>query len=324
MQIGSNARLGDAAAGVFFNGGILKTVNTVSASRAAILGSQGGVFEVTTNTTSWSGNISGAGSLTKTGPALLILGGANTFSGNAVVEDGTLQVSSSGSLRFVVGGNGTNSALTGTGTAVIDGQFAFELAAASTVVGHSWKIVSDGLAASYGTSFLVTGFNGSGGNWTNATKGVNYVFAQSDGTLTVQSAGGNNYASWVSYWQALYPGFTNTAGAADPDGDGFVNDLEFAFDGNPAVGTPSLLTARRSGSEVKFNFVARKSPPGGVAYQLQATTNLATGPWTNSPVAVTNSLDQTGILIPTDYERREFIVPASGNRFFRVEALIAP
>lgn len=325
LQIGGNSRLGDAAGAVSFNGGTLRTINAVSSSRATTINAGGGAFEITTNTATWNGNIAGAGSLTKTGAATLILGGTNTHAGNTVVSEGTLELSSSGLLQFTIGGNGANNALLGTGTAVIGGWFAFNLSNASTTVGHSWTIVANTLANSYGTNFIVNGFNGSGGNWTNTTNGVNYVFSQSTGILTVQSGAANNYDSWVSYWQTVDPGFTNTSGAADPDGDGFSNDEEFAFDGNPTVGTAALMAASKTGTNAVFTYVARKTPPGGVSYQVQGTTNLAAGPWTNaSGLSISNSTNQSGINIPADYERKEFQVPVTNRHFYRVKAAIAP
>jgi fibronectin-binding autotransporter adhesin len=323
VQIGSNPRLGDAAGAVSFDGGTLRTIGTVTASRATTLSAGGGTFEITTNTTTWSGNISGAGGLIKTGVATLTLAGTNTHAGNTTVNEGTMQLSTNGSLRFVIGGNGTNSALLGTGTTVVNGQFAFDLSGASTTIGHSWTIVANSLTNSYGTNFIVSGFSGSGGNWTNTTNGATYVYTQSNSVLTVQSSA-NNYASWVSFWQGVNPGFTNTAGAADPDGDSFDNNEEFAFDGNPTVGTAALLTATKVGANAVFQWVQRKNPPGGVTYQVRGTTNLATGPWTNAVVTVTNSANTNGINIPADYERKEFQVPATNRSFYRVQAEIAP
>jgi hypothetical protein len=151
---------------------------------------------------------------------------------------------------------------------------------------------------------------------------VDYVFSQSSGNLTVVSTSSPTpYNAWVSYWQTNSAGFTNTAGTADPDGDQFDNNEEFAFDGNPTVGTPALLTATKSGTNTIFNYVARNS---GVTYQVRATTNLATGPWSNSLVTVSNSANTNGINIPADYTRKEFTVPGAGNEFYKVEASFTP
>jgi hypothetical protein len=172
----------------------------------------------------------------------------------------------------------------------------------------------------------VAGFTNSGGTWTCGSNGVTYQFVQSTGILSVAgSAPVSAYNSWLTN----YPGLgVNTNGTADPDGDGFSNDLEFAFDGNPTVGTASLLTVTRSGSNAVFNFVASTNP-AAVFYMVQATTNLSTGPWADDigvTASITNSANQTNpaILLAPDYVRREFTLPATNKSFYRVKATIAP
>lgn len=290
------------------------------------LGAANRTITVSNNLSTITGITSGGpgAGLTKTGTGTLALAGANTYSGDTTISNGSLHIATAGSLAFVIGGNGTNNSITGSGTLVANGAFAMDLSAASTNSGDTWTIVANSVGASYGTNFLVTGFNGAGGNWTNSTNGVDYIFQQSTGVLTVGAPATNNYASWVTYWQGVNPGFTNTAGTDDPDGDSFDNNKEFAFDGNPTIGTPALLKAVKSGTNAVFQFIARKNPPGGVTYQVEHTTNLAAGPWTNSSVTVSNATDQSGLNIPADYERREFTVPASGSDFFRVQATVAP
>ena len=259
------------------------------------------------------------GGFTKVGTGTLTLAASGTYGGNTVVEAGQLVLATSGSLAFFIGAPGTNNAVSGPGTALFQGSFLIDLAGASTNQGDSWTLVS-GAGKAYDGNFQVTGFSNNAGTWSLETNGVTYQFSQSSGALTVAGANTNAYNNWASYWQGVDPGFTNTAGTADPDGDGFVNDMEFAFDGNPTVGTPALLTATKAGANAVFRYVARNS---GATYEVQSAANLATGPWTNAPVTVTNSADTNNINLPADYTRKEFTVPASGSRFYRVRATLA-
>jgi len=138
-------------------------------------------------------------------------------------------------------------------------------------------------------------------------------------TGSVTSGSQTPYATWLT----SYPSLTGNAtlGTADPDGDGFNNDMEFAFDGDPTVPTSSLLTATSAAGNMTVTFVARKS---GTTYQVQSTTNLVSG-FTNNPVLVTVSTDQPGVLLPDQYERRQFTAPITGSKiFFRVVAEAVP
>ena len=131
------------------------------------------------------------------------------------------------------------------------------------------------------------------------------------------------YQNWVAYWTTQNASFSgNSTGSADPDGDGYVNDTEFAFDGNPTVPTASLLTASTSGGNMTVSFIARNTTPAGASYQVQETTNLTTG-FVSSNVTVSAPLDQSGLLLPDQYQRRQFTVPTTGSKkFYRVQATL--
>jgi hypothetical protein len=53
--------------------------------------------------------------------------------------------------------------------------------------------------------------------------------------------------------------------------------MEFAFDGNPTLGTPALIGAASSGASGVISFLALTNT-NSVSYAVQATTNLATSP----------------------------------------------
>jgi hypothetical protein len=236
---------------------------------------------------------------------------------NITVNGGLLELASSGSALFKIGANGVNNTISGAGSALFQGTFVIDLTSADTAPGSTWTLVS--VTSSSYPGFNVAGFTNSGGTWTRGTNGVTYQFVQSTGVLSV--AGGTPVSAYNS-WLTNYPSLTgtNAVGTADPDGDGFNNNLEFAFNGNPTIGTPALLVVSNVGGMANFSFMATTN---GVSYQPQSTTNLATGPWTNSPVSVTNAADQTGITPPlAGYVRKSFVTNASGSAFYRVVATI--
>lgn len=150
--------------------------------------------------------------------------------------------------------------------------------------------------------------------------GATPVYLSVNGTVTPTST---PYTTWLTN----YPSLTgnSTAGSADPDGDGFTNDAEFAFDGNPSVPTDALSQVVASGGNMTISFVARNTSPAGATYQVQSTTDLVAGFTDDGSVVVTPSAYQSGILIPADYERREFTVqlPAE-KKFYRIRATLVP
>ena len=126
------------------------------------------------------------------------------------------------------------------------------------------------------------------------------------------------YDSWASGYGLSG---TNAATTADPDLDGFNNNSEYFFDGNPTSSTPYLFQVTPSSTNAVFNWIQRNS---GVSYEVQTNstlTNVWTGP---AAVTISNSANQSGVLLTNDYMRKEFIVPASGKSFYRVKATIAP
>ena len=120
------------------------------------------------------------------------------------------------------------------------------------------------------------------------------------------------YSNWLTNYSSLTG--TNTNGTADPDGDGFINNVEYAFGGNPTVGTPALLVMASS----NISFIALSNAASN--YSVQNTTNLSTGPWTNYPVPLSNTAPPFPIPLPASYQGMGFTVPLTPgtNNFYRV------
>jgi autotransporter-associated beta strand protein len=115
----------------------------------------------------------------------LIISGANTtFVGNTTVTLGTLQLTDQGSLTFLIGANGVNNSIGGTGTADLNGTFNFNLVGAAA--SGSWNIVDvNNLTETYGSAFNVAGFTEvSQGLWTSDGGTGPYTFNESTGLLT--------------------------------------------------------------------------------------------------------------------------------------------
>ena len=120
------------------------------------------------------------------------------------------------------------------------------------------------------------------------------------------------YSNWLTNYSSLTG--TNTNGTADPDGDGFINNVEYAFGGNPTVGTPALLVMASS----NISFIALSNAASN--YTVQNTTNLSTGPWTNYSVPLSNTAPPFPIPLPASYQGMGFTVPLTPgtNNFYRV------
>lgn len=307
--------------GAISNGGIVKSgAGTMTLSGSNNLTANTTVSE---GTLAVNGIIVGTNTLTVgTGAALAGTGSAGTVTANgtfapgAAATNGTFTVTTAlsvpGDARFRVFGNAINDKVIASGGATLGGTVTVVVDTNYTPVsGNSYDLVDGAISGAPTLSLPAL----SGGlTW------VTNAFL-STGVLSVTGPT-NNYAAWLTNYPSLTG--TNALPAANPDGDPYANQAEFAFDGNPTIGSPAFLTAVKVGTNSVFNYVARKNPPGGVTYQLLATTNLAAGPWTNSAVTVSNSANQSGLNVPADYERKEFVVPASGRNFYRVEAVIAP
>jgi len=276
-------------------------------------------------------------------PTNSVIVSSNASLGGLGRIQGNITVSSNGILR--PGSGATNGLLTAQGALTVDSGGSVNLTidnmAAYGRISNSAPVINGTInVAASGSYVPATGnifqlFSGAiGGTPTlNVTplSNPNYVWVTNDFISTGQISVSNITPVLTPYqsWLTNYPTLSNTNGTADPDGDGFNNNLEFAFDGNPTVGTPALISAASSGASTVFSFLASTNT-ASVSYTVQSTTNLATVPWAdNSSVtaSITNSANQTNPAIPLapSYVRREFTVtPAGGNSFYRVKATIAP
>lgn len=107
-------------------------------------------------------------------------------------DSGTRTFTSTSKNIFTIGANGVNNKIYGSGPAVFNGTFEFNLAGASTNAGSGWTIV-DVTSQSFGSTFSVGNATGAtvvdngDGSWSlddAAGSGGKFLFNESDGTLS--------------------------------------------------------------------------------------------------------------------------------------------
>jgi hypothetical protein len=141
-------------------------------------------------------------------------------------------------------------------------------------------------------------------------------FASTGATTQTRAVSGtvaSAYDAWASSYSLTGADALPTA---DPDKDGINNNNEYAFGTNPTVSNASLLSATTTSGNMTVTWIERNS---GFTYAVQSTVNLATTGFANDG-AVTVVAGPTDPAPPTGYTRKQFTVPASSNKFFRVRA----
>ncbi len=133
------------------------------------------------------------------------------------------------------------------------------------------------------------------------------------GTVT----GGSVYDTWAGDY-GLDPA-TNGAPTADPDGDSFTNEQEYAFGTNPTAGDGSMTAIYVPADDLTVTWFERPD----VTYNVQSTADLgATGFANDGTVTVVDG--PTDPAPPTGYTRKQFTVPVSGQKFYRVTGTTSP
>ncbi|HIM39854.1 MAG TPA: autotransporter domain-containing protein [Methylophaga aminisulfidivorans] len=170
ISIGALANLGSGA--LTLDGGTLQTTSSFTSNRGTTLGASGGSFNIDAGITlTQSANISGSGSLTKTGEGTLVLSGSNnSFTGGTVVADGRLIALDGGAIAKA--GNITNNAIvefqiglnaseyhydqiSGTGSLIKSGAGNVVLNGNNTYTGGT--TISEGILSIGGTAGSITG-----------------------------------------------------------------------------------------------------------------------------------------------------------------------
>jgi fibronectin-binding autotransporter adhesin len=223
-------------------------------------------------------------SFTKDGAGTQSLAGVNTYTGNTLVNAGTLNLLDNAALSFRVT-NTANTTLSGAGTVVLDGDFAIDVSAV-TVTSKTWQLEDvASLQGAYGATFRVVSPDGTAwtdaGNdtWTLKSGQLEFTFSEATGTLAVKAGG---FSSWIASAEfGLAPADQDPQD--DPDQDGLSNLVEYALAGrNPATADGAAGTY--TNGTLSFTKRAEAAADAGISYQIQESDDLGVSDaWTEVP-----------------------------------------
>lgn len=336
-----------------------------------VISGSGGVRQAGTGTTTLSGNNTYSGSTNVTAGTLLVnvtqtgtgavtvssgatLGASGKMSG-AVTITGTLApgISGIGVLESGQVGatprtttiNGTlqieTDGAAGTPTDVLKSSGALTLGATSTL---DFNSIGTPLTAA---SYVIAGYGGTltgtFGTVTDLPPGYSLVYNFDDGVTSTNIALVRTATPFGSWIDTYYPGETNPAiigAAADPDGDGESNAVEFALGGTPNNGSsrarihPLTLDSDDGGTdkELLLTIAVRSGTPAftgtpspaathdGFTSTVQGSLDFATF---SAPVSVVTTVTTGLPAAPAGYEYRTFRLDGSdglpSKGFLRVQ-----
>ena len=184
LKVSADNNLGGGGSGLILDGGNLFVSRGFASSRAFSF-VKGGKIEVSKESMTLSGVLSGSGDWTKSGVGTLVLSGTNTYTGTVTLSQGTLRVGASNNL----GGGGSGVSLDG-GTLELTSSFAssksFSLSSVGTIDVGSNQITLSGVFSGFG-SFTKRG------SGTLVLSGVNTYSGGtvlSEGVLSISSSRG--------------------------------------------------------------------------------------------------------------------------------------
>jgi fibronectin-binding autotransporter adhesin len=166
---------GSSPSNLVLDGGTLQyTGANAGSNRGFTLGSGGGGVDVSsaTSTLTMSGTVAGSGALTKSGNGVLVLSGANTYTGGTVINAGVLRAGSTQAF-----GNGISS-----GPLTINGTGTLDLADFSSTLGALSGSGTINLGSSNATRLTISGGNPT---FTGIIAGAGGIIRSGGGTQTI-------------------------------------------------------------------------------------------------------------------------------------------
>ncbi len=301
-------------------------LGALTGSRNLALGSSTVSIGNNNSSTTYSGVLSGSGSLVKIGIGTLTLGGANNYDGGTTIRSGTLALGASNVLP--------NTNLTIDNATLDAATFSDTLGALALTSSASIQL---------GQAATLIFANSSAADWSGGTlniigtfvPGVSMRFGTNSSGLTasqlslVSSPGFTSFAldsngflttanNVVPYdaWKSQITNGMNLR-SQDADGDGSTNHQEFLFGTSPLVPAGSLVAVSPVGNtSLVLRWLQREN---GATYTLQQSATLAAEFWI--PATELPVLDPNQSGAPADYDFHTVTLPTSaGTRFFRIKA----
>jgi autotransporter-associated beta strand protein len=268
------------------------TISATTVNHSGTITLQGTSTGNTTLSAAIGSNVTGITQNSAT--SLMILSGANTYPGNLTVNAGLVRISNApdplnantgnDASTVTIAATGATLNLTYTGTDKVD----------KLVIGSTQQ--ADGVYGKVGSALPVIGISQITG----------------DGTLTVGTVTPPGFSSWITGTFANGTVAPAQQGqAADPDGDGVSNLLEYAIAGlDPTVpnGTPGTFAGNL------LSYSKRLPLDATLSYKIEQSVDLGVTPWAEVPAGVDYVNDGTTIsyALPTTLPRNFIRLKVTG------------
>ncbi|HUA64837.1 MAG TPA: autotransporter-associated beta strand repeat-containing protein [Alphaproteobacteria bacterium] len=127
---------------------------------------------------------------------IVFTSGSSTYTGSIILSPASgggptrsqLTFAAGSIMNFVVGVNGTNNSISGTGTLLLDGNWNIDLSGADNTVGDVWTLNGVAADTTYGSTFSINGFSQNAVNtnvWYEEANNVLYEYDETNGELSV-------------------------------------------------------------------------------------------------------------------------------------------